>query len=124
VPGVSAAGITLGQRLEDLPRPNKTTHLTNLDLLEFPSVTIWIKEGTVHQIGVRSGYKGSLDGVVGIGSTVAEVAGNLGDVTEDEYDNLVVASRPGWCFETTEWQNGHEVKYNFDARITDIFVHH
>lgn len=124
VPGVSAAGVNIGQALEELPRPKKTTHLTNVDLLEFPSVTIWVKDGTVYQIGVRDGYNGRLDEVVGIGSTIADVADNFGDVTEDEYDNLVASSRPGWCFETTEWRNCHEVKFNLEARVTEILVHH
>ena len=123
VPGLGAAGITLGQVPENLPHPISTTHLKDSDLLEYPSVTIWVKDGVVCQIGVRAGYRGKLDGVLSIGSTIADVIELLGDVTEDDCDNLVVTGRPGWCFETAEWRNGHTVELNLEARITEIFVH-
>lgn len=43
-------------------------------------------------------------------------------VVEDEYDNLVVPSRPGWSFETEAWIHGREFHSNREAVIVEIFV--
>ncbi|MGH7381027.1 MAG: hypothetical protein ACREKR_02185 [Candidatus Methylomirabilales bacterium] len=122
-PCKGAAGIRLGEPAENLPRPLATTRLTDVERLDFGSVSVWIKAGAVCQIGVREGYRGTLAGVVRIGSTIAEVEQYLGSVTEDTEGNLVAAGTPGWCFETEEWRSGPTVEANAGARITEIFVY-
>ena len=65
-----------------------------------------------------------LDGVIGIGTTIAEVEGHFGrPVEEDEEDNLVVQGLDGWCFETEVWASPSGTpRENSSARITELFV--
>jgi hypothetical protein len=130
IPGRSAAGLRIGDRVPGWARAmaSSTTKISrNLELLDLGSVRLWGKDGSIHQIGVGEGYKGRLEGTsVGIGSTIAQVVDALGAVVEDDEDNLVVPSRPGWCFDTTIWverPGGGVVEDNLGCTLTEIFVY-
>jgi hypothetical protein len=126
VPGVSAAGVRIG---DDIKRvllgsgaPSAVHGDPGRERYEFGTVTIWAKAGRVEQIGVRKPYEGRLASGVGLGSTIADVVESTGTVIEDDEENLVVAGQPGWCFETEEWAHGQSLSDNADARISEIFV--
>ena len=125
LPGASAAGIPIGEKIDKLQNlvPSIQAVDGTFGLYTFPSVKIWSREGIILQIGVSEGYRGLLDGKIGIGSTIAEVEewSNC-KVIEGQYDELVVAGKDGWSFETTEWNGNHKVSMNRYARITSIFV--
>jgi hypothetical protein len=75
------------------------------------------------QIGVYSGYRGVLQPGIRVGATISEVEQSFGcSVEQDEEDNLVVPTSPGWCFETEEWKSPQTVSNNRDARIVSIFI--
>jgi hypothetical protein len=120
-PGSRAAGIAVGRPALGLPAPLGREALAKGERLDYACVSIWVEEGRVKQVGVRSGYGGKLDQVIAIGSSLADVERTVGAVHEDEEDNLVVSGRPGFCFETATWR-GHRLEDNRDARITAIFV--
>ncbi len=120
-PGKSAAGVLLDERTSALPLPLKSAPLSGLERLDYSSVSVWVRQGTVCQICVHQGYSGTLPEGIHIGSTIADVERLIGRVEEDSEDNLIVAGYPGWCFETEEW-HGHGIDDNQDARITHICV--
>ncbi|MFN3652066.1 MAG: hypothetical protein ACK47B_21020 [Armatimonadota bacterium] len=125
VPGLCAAGISLGESAETILawRPNRESILPDgCTRLEFGPVHVWLKDQAVMQIGVYRGYTGRLAERIGIASTIAEVESLLGPVIEDEEDNLVVAAVPGWCFETEEWVRQGGPRKNTVSRIVGIFV--
>lgn len=121
--GFGAAGILIGDSVHELPMPLKRRQLTGVEKLEYASVAIWVRNGVVDQIGVSEGYRGKLSGVIGIGSSIADVDRALGTVIEDDEDNLIVATCLGWSFETAAWRGGHRVEDNQHARITEMFVY-
>lgn len=98
----------------------------DLLLFDLGPVAIWVRGGVIHQIGVRSPYRGLIGATdIGIGSTLRELSRALGVVVEDDEDNLVVQGVSGLCIETERWYGwpGREaVEDNLDARITEIFV--
>jgi len=120
-PSVGAAGININAPAEELPKPKTREQLPELEVLDFGSVQIWLRAGRVDQIGVRKGYRGRLNGTIGIGSSIRDVEAAIGPVSEDEEDNLIVLRSPGWCFETEQWR-GHDLADNGDAPITYIWV--
>jgi hypothetical protein len=121
-PGKSAAGIALGKLAEALPRPLKKESLPSLERFDYSALSVWIREGLVHQVCVREGYSGILPEGIGIGSSIADVERLIGQVEEDMDDNLVVIGYPGWCFSTEEWC-GHKSEENPGARITWICIY-
>jgi hypothetical protein len=106
----------------ELPPPVAVVDCSGCARFDYKSVRVWIRNGTVDQVGVSAGYAGMLDQVLGVGSTIADVEAHFGEVVEDDDDCLATVSRPGWCFETEEWTKGHELAQNRDARITEVFV--
>jgi len=128
VPGKSAAGILIGTESKSLlseAQPTATKQLQDGVIRhEFgPVVRVWTRQGVVDQVGVSVGYKGLLDGKIGIGSTIAEIEDWCGcPVEEDEEDNLIAFGRPGWCFETDAWVGDHTVSSNRNAVVNAIFV--
>ncbi len=126
IPSKSAAGISLGQSIETVLHANSPSSVCSLsksEKLSFDSVDLWVKDGRVTQIGVKSRYEGTIHSTIGIGSTIAEVQSAIGEVILDDEDNLVVSNEDGWCFETEAWQNGMKIEDNLSARISTIFVY-
>ena len=122
MPGKSAAGISLGEELAALPRPLSRASFTGVERLDYLCVSLWVRQESVCQVGVREGYGGTLAEGIGIGSTIADVERLIGRVQEDAEDNLIVVGYSGWCFETEEWR-GHSIEENRGARITGIFIY-
>jgi hypothetical protein len=125
VPGVSAAGIQIGERVDLLLAqrcPDRQIELRGVVRLEFGPIHLWVEGERVTQIGVSFGYEGTLAGAIRIGSTIGEVAALLGPVEEDDEDNLVVGALPGWCFETEQWLRDGEPEENADSRIDEIYI--
>lgn len=126
IPAKTAAGVSIGSAVSELLatiRPQSTTKLSDGEKCDFGAIKIWAKNGTVTQIGVYSGYRGTLQATIRIGSTIADVEDCFGcPVEEDEEDNLVVPTSPGWCFGTEEWENPQTVSNNRKTRIAAIFV--
>ncbi len=128
IPGVSAAGISVGADIRDIVTRVPASACEQLSqkssLHRFRSVRVWSSEGIIDQIGVGDGYLGTLfEGAIHLGSTIAEVEEFFGrSPVEDDEDMLVVPGSQGWCFETTAWDGGQTVAENRDARIAEIFV--
>jgi hypothetical protein len=127
IPGKGASGISIGTNLRDLPegtRPQSVTPLLSGGLKhDLGSVKIWSKDGVITQVGVYSGYRGTLRSDIRVGSTLAEVEDCFGcPVEENDEDNLVVPGFPGLCFDTEEWGGNHTISENRNARITAIYV--
>lgn len=129
VPGVSAAGLRLGdpvQQIQSLAVVPRRRLDQSLEHIELGPVSVWIREGLIDQIGVAAGYRGAVAGTdVGIGSTLRQVSTALGEVFENDEDGLCVDGMPGICLETTLWADapGREtVAHNLDAKIIEIYV--
>jgi len=125
VPNHSAGGIRLNDEACSIVRSAGLAYVEDPPhrIRKYPlgSVILWAKAGLVKQIGVVQGYRGMINGRIALGATIADVERELGTVIEDDEDNLVVPSFPGWGFETEEW-SGHELQANKHARIVAIFV--
>jgi hypothetical protein len=124
-PGLSAAGIRLGAAIGDVTsavRPLQVHERGDWATYVYESLDVSARHGRVSQLCVKQSYTGKLVGAIGIGSTIADVERILGRVTEDEYDNLIVATVAGWCFETSEWV-GPSLKANRSARIVSMCVY-
>jgi hypothetical protein len=122
-PGWEAAGVMIGDSVEVLPQPQKRSSLTGVERFDYRSVSVFIQQGFVCQVCVYQEYEGKLADTIGIGSTIAQVQEAIGTVTEDDCDNLIVASFPGWCFETEEWRHGHRLENNQESRTVCICVY-
>lgn len=128
-PGKSAAGLSIGDPVVKLSQPDRPTRQTlgdGFELLDFGPVLVWAKGGVVFQIGVGEGYAGYISGTaIGVGSTIQQIINAIGQVAEDEEDNLILANLPGICFETEAWRGDprrQTVEENLDAKLTAIFV--
>lgn len=125
IPGRSAAGISIGTAADEIlsrEQPLRRQPLKTQELLTFDSVELWVEDGRVRQIALSAGYRGTLAGSVGIGTTLGDVISLLGPVEEDEEDNLIVPGLPGWCFDTTHWTGGGEARENLTARVEVVIV--
>lgn len=126
VPGRSAAGISIGNKIRDLleqARPLQTEEHGGLLIHDFGAAKVWSENGFVTQIGLYQGYKGLVDQKIGIGSTIGEIEDHFGcKVAEDQEDNLVVTGSRGWCFESEEWVSDTTVEGNRQAHVCAIFV--
>jgi hypothetical protein len=125
IPGESAAGVRIGQPIEDIlawKSPDAVVEIHSCTKFEFGVVHLWVENGKVSQVGVCAGYRGSLMQGLGIGSTLGDIQSSFGPVVEDEDDNLIVEGRPGWCFETEEWMAGRQPEQNPNARVSQIYV--
>ena len=81
--------------------------------------------GKVTQISVFNEYKGLIDNQIGIHSTIDQVQNHLGKISEDEDDNFITPSTPGWCFETDDWNtDSDEPQFdkNLNMEISEIFI--
>src|SRR5689334_19788729 len=104
IPGKSAAGVFVGSAASELLSTvgaHLTTELSAKERHDVELVKVWSKDGVIIQVGVYSGYRGMLHPGIRVGSSISEVEESFGcSVEEDEEDNLVVPTSPGWCFET------------------------
>jgi len=97
VPGESAGGIRLGQRINQVLAVEGSVEAERFHGIEkyvFAAVTLWVRDGLITQIGVRSPYSGKLAQGIGIGSTIGEVESAIGRIGQDASDNLVVLTSP------------------------------
>ena len=121
VPGKSAAGVSIGDSIEDILmqlKPFTITELPQEKRYHFGSVNLWVNnEGKVKKIGLYPGYRGKIKNFIGIGSKISEVLESLGTVVIDEEDNLVVHGLPGWCFESSEWHSPQQLRPIHQARL-------
>lgn len=126
VPNESAAGVRIGEDARSVVERAGSKFIDDpADLVRsynFGSVILWARAARVHQVGVLRAYRGKVQNQIGLGSTIGDVERAFGNVIEDDDDNLVVPSLPGWCFETEEWMFGDEVHQNRSARIVAIYV--
>ena len=125
IPGESAAGLHIDQLMSEIldqKTPASVKHLENVIRYKFGPVWVWARNNRVDQIGLFHGYQGELPQGIGVGAQMQEVNKTIGDIFEDEEDNLCVVDSPGWCFETSPWRNGHETDKNLAAVIVGIFV--
>jgi ribulose 1,5-bisphosphate synthetase/thiazole synthase len=124
--GLSAAGIRLTTSIADVIAGTTPVrvhqHRSDWATYVFEAVDVTAHDGRVAEICVKAGYEGKLAGAIGIGSTIADVERVIGKVTQDEYDNLVVATVEGWSFETSEWR-GNSLQANKAARIVSMCVY-
>jgi hypothetical protein len=125
-PGLSAAGVRLGTAIADVLSTNTPVrvhqHRSEWATYVFEAVDVTVHSGRVSEVCVRTGYTGKLMGAIGIGSTIADVERAIGEVKQDEFDNLVAAAADGWSFETSEWR-GQSVQKNRGARIVSMCVY-
>ena len=126
VPGKSAAGVLVGTAVSELLSTvgaHTITKLSGAERHDLGMVKVWVEGGVITQVGVYSGYRGMLQPDIRVGSTISEVEESFGcSVQEDEEDNLVVPTSPGWSFETEEWKSPQIVSSNRNARIVSICV--
>jgi hypothetical protein len=127
VPGNSVAGMTLGAAATAIIGRATSAHTVVVLApghikYDFGTVAVWVRGVHIAQIGVFRGYRGLMQGGVGIGSTLSEVQAVMGTISEDDDDNLVVSGSPGWCFETEEWLAGRRPIENPSVRVTEIYV--
>ena len=128
VPGKSAAGVSIGDNIEDIllqAKPFTITDLSQEKRYQFGSVSLWANnEGKIKQIGLYPGYRGKIAESIGVGSTISEIITSLGAVVEDEEDNLVVDGSPGWCFDSSGWQSLQSGVPDTSATVSEIYIFH
>jgi hypothetical protein len=129
VPGVSSAGILIGTTVEALVA---STHPAGASgehhgFHRFPSIKVWSIEGTVRMVGVSEGYRGQVDGRIGIGSTLGDVEDWCAcKVDRGKYNTLIATGMPGLSFITDiseGWNDDVQVGIDPTDRLTTIFVH-
>lgn len=102
VPSESAAGLKLGQPIDEVLAQyppitsEKLGRFTKYSLLD--SIDLWVDAGRISQIGLLAGYRGKLGNKIGVGSSARDVKLNLGPISEDGDENAVVEGTPGLCF--------------------------
>jgi hypothetical protein len=126
VPGKSAAGVSIGDSIEDIlqrAKPSTITDWSQGKHYQFGSVNLWVNnKGKIKQIGLYPGYTGQIAKRIGIGSKISDIITSLGAVVEDEEDNLVVHGLPGWCFESSEWHSPERTIPDPSASVIEIFI--
>ncbi|HST90204.1 MAG TPA: hypothetical protein VLJ14_17650 [Ktedonobacterales bacterium] len=115
LPGRGAAGIHLGDRLEDVLRASAGLFTEarvgnaclcdpwSTSVFRSASVDLSHRDGRVSQITVHNGYRGRLHGAVGLGSTPAEIARAIGPWEEVDADVYGIACLPGLAFGVAGW---------------------
>ena len=82
IPGVAAAGLSIGQPVTELLRlgsPDAIEPRIGCRVLKYGPVWVFEAEaGVVMQVCVRAGYRGKLAGKIGVGSRVSEVEAAFG----------------------------------------------
>lgn len=123
IPGVGAGGYLIGMPwLLDCKLVSVEYLLDGLSKVNLGCVSIWLLDGKVYQIGVGDGYLGKVNGGrVGVGSTLADVMSECGELDVDCEDNIVLRDVGGICFETEAWE-GSQLMDNLHALVTEIYV--
>jgi hypothetical protein len=110
LPGVGAAGIALGARIEDvldsIDGEIVSEDFTDCRRDRAGCVGIWSRGGHVDQVCVERGYQGTLFGWIRVGTILREIHERIGRIQEDEADCLAIEGVYGVCFETG-WSAGH-----------------
>jgi|GEM_PF-3540097 hypothetical protein len=126
IPGVSAAGYTLGSSLNELTALQTfelKTYLKTCREYHSENVILFLENSTLKQICVRGNYKGTLSSNLGIGDCVKDFEKLYGPVHEGPEDELIFQNLKGLCFEVNgnfDWKNWLvTIK---DQSITDIYV--
>ena len=100
VPGVGEAGITLGQTVEELLALGMTDDVDPLiakRVLDFGPVRAYDDDtGIIEGISVKSGYRGKIEGKIGIGSRIAEVIAVLGSIEYTMMGEYQIAKGTPW----------------------------
>jgi hypothetical protein len=115
LPSLGAAGIRLGDRLEDVLRACSGRFIEarvgnaclcdpwSASVFRSASVDLSHRDGRVSQITIHGGYRGQLRGSVGLGSTPADIARAIGPWEEVDADVYGVAGLPGLAFGVEGW---------------------
>jgi hypothetical protein len=75
-------------------------------------------------VGVSEGYRGQVDGRIGIGSTLGDVEDWCAcKVDRGKYKTLIATGMPGLSFITGRWNDDVQVGIGPADRLTTIFVH-
>jgi hypothetical protein len=109
VPGQQAAGIKLGQNIQEVLQGAENIFRAESAIIpgggdlgitryRSPDVDLWVKNGVIWQIMVHGDYKGKVLQEVGIGSTASDVRNKLGAILVD-MDDLLIEGLPGISFE-------------------------
>ena len=125
-PGVSSAGILIGTTVEALLASTHPLASSGerFGFHRFPSVKVWSTEGTVRMVGVSEGYRGLVDGRIGVGSSLQDVEDwCAGKVDRGKYNTLIATGRAGLSFITERWNDDQQVGIDPTDRLTAIFVH-
>ena len=104
-PGMSAAGVNLGTAVADILRDNSELlagqPLAGWSTIHGSFVSLSVRHGVVRQVLVHGDYSGRVKGLVGLGSSVAQLSVLLGAWSEGAYGNEIeVPALPGVFFET------------------------
>lgn len=82
VPGSSAGGYRLGELLShpgvDFVDDEASSLANPIVRHRSAPIRLWLNNGRIAQIAVGKGYAGKLDGVIGPGSTLADVEAAIG----------------------------------------------
>lgn len=134
LPGRGAAGIRLGDRLENALRACAglftEAHVGNACLCDPWSASVFRsacvdlshRDGRISQITVHDGYRGRLCSAVGLGSTPSEIARAIGPWEELDADVYGIAGLPGLAFGVAGWFVTAAHPGLRDARIREIAV--
>lgn len=126
LPGVGAAGLLLGEALDPALRADafaveRVAH--DCVRYSFDSVRVSVRYGLTTQIALSAGYAGTIGGVIGIGSTIAEVEAHCGGkVTADPEAHHLVPPAPGWCFDALSAATDDPTDPGGAARVSEVFV--
>lgn len=126
VPGVGAAGITLGSNIAPVLKgvdPKSISHLPSCTRYDFGEVCLWESRGVIDQIGIVHGYTGKISEKIGVGSTLKELESELGEISEDEDDNLIVEGLLGVCFESDAFKTMGGTDKSDSSKIIGIYVY-
>jgi hypothetical protein len=124
-PGSAAAGVYLGMKaalLLEVRRPIETEKLGGCTRLRFGEVDVWVERGKITQVGLFTGYRGTIDGKIGIGTMLGAVADLWGAVRKHRDGLLVVERLPGWGFEFDGWENVRKPQDRVDEALSAIFI--
>ncbi|XCP84987.1 hypothetical protein ABXS75_18480 [Roseburia hominis] len=125
IPGVRIGNIRLGIDKEELLRAAGEDYQEEFlemgSIIKVENARFWIaSDGKVDQIGVEGDFEGKYKGVIGLGSTLKDVKGLVGNYVE-VYDTYEMEVDKGICFEledVDEWEEWDELR----APIDHIYV--
>lgn len=131
-PGRALGGISLGSAVDDIlaqatpervvELPGESAGEEGVTIHSFGAIRMWSVAGRVEQVGAFEGYRGHTTEGIGIGSTLADVAGAYGALAPLGAENMaVLPGLPGVGLETTAW--GESEDPDPTARIVQLFVH-